>query len=155
MAMLVRAGLPSRIAAMHVIRKTQPSFANRVEMYAWLRSNEVTAWTDQGEWPTPETADLWKRFRSDALSGQLQKWFSQSWPFETGLTPVFPGRIFRDSASGTVSVMTPDYQPIVGIRQRLRQAEPGLVHVEFSTNGEAGRIERLGRGEARWVSSPE
>src|ERR1019366_5490844 len=40
MAMLVRAGLPSRIAAMIVITQTRPSFVNGTEMNQWLRSDE-------------------------------------------------------------------------------------------------------------------
>lgn len=98
MAMLVRAGLPSRVAAMNVVHQMRASFANRAEMYVWLRTNEVTAWSGQPDWPTRETADLWKRFRSDAQSGQLQKWFSQSWRFETSLNLEFPSRIVLDPA---------------------------------------------------------
>jgi len=46
MAMLVRAGLPSRIAAMTVIAQTRPAFVTRTEMNQWLRSNEMAGWTD-------------------------------------------------------------------------------------------------------------
>ena len=67
MAMLVRAGLPSRIAAMTVIAQTRPAFVTLTEMNQWLRSNEMAAWTDQSDWPTPETANIWKQFRNEAL----------------------------------------------------------------------------------------
>jgi hypothetical protein len=40
-------------------------------MRTWLGSNQIAAFTDQGDWPTPETAALWSRFRSEALSGGL------------------------------------------------------------------------------------
>src|ERR1019366_6820923 len=46
MAMLVRAGLPSRVAARAVIEETQPLFATLSEMTAWLASNEITALFD-------------------------------------------------------------------------------------------------------------
>ena len=38
------------------------------------RSDEITAFTDAGDWPTPDTAALWARFRTEALSGGIQKW---------------------------------------------------------------------------------
>jgi len=43
MAMLIRAGLPSRRAAMAAIKAAQPVFLNPSEMRAWLESDEVTA----------------------------------------------------------------------------------------------------------------
>lgn len=53
-------------------------FTTSAEMRAWLESNEVAVFTDQGDWPTPETAELWKRFRAEALSGGIQKWSKAS-----------------------------------------------------------------------------
>jgi hypothetical protein len=62
MAMLVRAGLPSRRAAMAAIETAEPVFVNPAEMRAWLESDEITAYTDAGDWPTHDTAALWARF---------------------------------------------------------------------------------------------
>jgi len=73
MSLLMRAGLPSRIAAMVAVRETRAAFLDGTEMRAWLESNEVTAFTEAGDWPTPETAALWKRFRKEVLSRTLQK----------------------------------------------------------------------------------
>jgi hypothetical protein len=61
-----------------------------------------------------------------------------------------PGRIEIEEHTGAVSVTTPDYRSIVGIRQRLRQFRPSLCHVEFATDRRSSRIIRLGRGEAQW-----
>lgn len=46
MAMLVRSGLPSRVAARAAIDQTQPLFTTLAEMYAWLSSNEITVLSD-------------------------------------------------------------------------------------------------------------
>lgn len=43
MAMLVRAGLPSRVAARYVIEQTKPIYTNLSEMNEWLGSNTITA----------------------------------------------------------------------------------------------------------------
>ena len=74
MSMLIRAGLPSRRAAMAAIEIAKPVFVTPAEMRAWLESDEITAFTDAGDWPTPDTAALWARFRTEALSGGIQKW---------------------------------------------------------------------------------
>ena len=49
-------GLPSRRAAMAAIESAQPVFVTPAEMRAWLESDEITAFTDLGNWPTPDTA---------------------------------------------------------------------------------------------------
>lgn len=73
-ARLIRVGLPSRRAAIAAIEDAEPVFVTPAEMQAWLDSDEVTDHTDAGDWPTPETAVLWARFRTEALSGGFQKW---------------------------------------------------------------------------------
>jgi hypothetical protein len=74
MAMLIRAGLPSRRAAMIAIRDGSASFFTPADMRDWLSSNEIAALTDLGDWPTAEMAALWRRFRDDVLSGGTQAW---------------------------------------------------------------------------------
>jgi predicted heme/steroid binding protein len=75
MSMLIRAGLPSRRAAMAAIRTTNPVFVTPAEMRAWMESDVITAFTDTADWPTPDTAALWARFRTEAeaqpFSGRL------------------------------------------------------------------------------------
>src|SRR6478672_2291144 len=73
MSMLIRAGLPSRRAAMAAVRSSDAIFTTPAEMREWLGSNDIAALTDQGDWPTADTTALWKRFRTEALSGAVQK----------------------------------------------------------------------------------
>jgi replicative superfamily II helicase len=154
MAMLVRAGLPSRVAAITAIRDTRPAFVTRGEMNQWLGSNEVTTLTDQPDWPTADTAAIWKQFRTEALSGRVLKWAVQEWTMQGAVTafvsPATPGRISIDPGSGAVSVTTPDFKHVTGIRHRLRQLQPSLLHVEYVDDRQSSRIFRMGRGEARW-----
>ena len=72
MSMLIRAGLPSRRAAMTAIEITNPVFVTPAEMRAWLGSDEITAFTDAGDWPTPDTAALWA-----LQDGSAQRWDSE------------------------------------------------------------------------------
>lgn len=83
MAMLVRSGLPSGIAARQVILDTAPASVTQAEMLAWLGSNEVSALTADPNWPTPQTGELWRQYRSDMLAPPLHKWNEETWPFDT------------------------------------------------------------------------
>jgi hypothetical protein len=73
MATLIRAGLPSRRAAMLAIKDGGAMFIDGQGMPQWLESEKIVGLTGRGNWPTEETAALWKRFREEVLSGGLQR----------------------------------------------------------------------------------
>jgi hypothetical protein len=154
MAMLVRAGLPSRVAAMIAIRDTNPLFITANEMREWLRSTQIAALSAQPDWPTSDTAAIWKEFRNEALSGSATKWFAQDWTLSAVIpawvSSVVPSRIAIEPGSGAVSITTPDHKPVLSIRHRLAQYAPNLLRVEYAADRQSARIFRLGRGEATW-----
>lgn len=156
MAMLVRAGLPSRIAAQAVIEQLLPTITTRGELNQWLRSPEVEALSGQLDWPTAETSAIWTRFRSEALAGTAGKWVSQEWNMplrpDANIRQSHLARIAIDPHSGQVSITTPDHRPIVNIQQRLDQRLPSLFQVQFSADGSNARITRMGSDTARWVA---
>ena len=156
MAMLVRSGLPSRVAAKKVVEETKPAFLTISEMNFWLGSNEIAALSDNKSWPTPETNAIWQRFRLDALSGPIQRWTEQEWTLNTHLpnspTASYPARIRTDEKSGRVSVTSPDFQEITGILHRLSEARPSLMRVDFAADGKSSKIRRMGKGKATWIS---
>jgi hypothetical protein len=55
MAMLIRAGLPSRIAARYAVNQTSPSYTNLAEMNIWLASNQITALSADSNFPSRPT----------------------------------------------------------------------------------------------------
>ncbi|WP_440636628.1 DEAD/DEAH box helicase [Bradyrhizobium sp. PUT101] len=154
MAMLIRAGLPSRVAAKLAIDQTQPIFTNLAEMNQWLSSNEMTALSEDPKFPSEETASLWRVFRENALATPIQRWSVQSWQLSTTLLPwvntALPARIDVDESSGVVSIVTPDYQNILQIKQRLEDPKPSLFRVDFATDGKSATINRMGRATGRW-----
>jgi DEAD/DEAH box helicase len=155
MAMLVRAGLPSRTAAKIVVEQLNPIFLTRGEMNQWLRSPQVAAHDAQIDWPTADTGAIWRRFRGEALEGVMRQWESQEWSMAiaagAATLPAYPCRIDIDPQSGQVSVQTPDFRPLIDIRHRLEHQAPSLLQVEISPEGTSARIARNGRGAARWV----
>lgn len=57
---------------MVAIKEGDALFVDGAGMHAWLESSEIAALTDGGDWPTPETAALWQRFRDEALRGGVR-----------------------------------------------------------------------------------
>lgn len=153
MAMLVRAGLPSRRAAMAAIKDAEPVFVTPAEMRAWLESDEITAYTDAGDWPTPDTAALWARFRTEALSGGIQKWSVEHYKrlLDTAAAP--PAgfyRIVTDEGDGRTWLATPDYQRVAAFKKSALDPKPSLFSGRLPGNTRLVDSLRVGRGKLRW-----
>jgi hypothetical protein len=155
MSMLVRAGLPSRRAAIAAIQTTNPVFVTPAEMRAWLESDEITAFTDAGNWPTPDTAALWARFRTEALSGGIQKWsiehYKRLLDFPAGSAP--PAGLYRiitDEGDGRTWLATPDYRRVVPFKKAAVDPKPSLFSGRLAKPTDLVDVLRVGRGKLRW-----
>ena len=155
MSMLIRAGLPSRRAAMAAIRSTNPVFVTPAEMRAWLEFDEVTAFTDVGDWPTPDTAALWARFRTEALSGGIQKWSIERYQrlldvpaHSAPASGLF--RIITDEGDGRTWLATPDYKRLATFRKPAVDPKPSLFSGRLSDGTSVVDTLRVGRGKLRW-----
>lgn len=157
MAMLVRAGLPSREAALAAANDQEPVFVDNDDLVAWLETNEIVALTDAGEWPTPPTSDVWKAFRADMLNRTSQRWTSLEWrrnvdPSTRQIEP-FSGPLYRvavDEADGSVWVLTPDFNPVLRLRRTMIDPDPSVLTARFEEGSNQAIIRRLGRSRANW-----
>jgi hypothetical protein len=159
MAMLIRAGLPSRQAAMISVREGNAAFLDGAGMKAWLESNEIIALTDSGDWPTSATAALWKRFRAETLRGGVQRWrmsvsrrvlaSGQRRP-DNGVY-----RVEIDGPDGHVWICTPDYQRIARLRRTIRDVATSFFSARFIQDDNRAYIQRFGYGRAEWVENEE
>jgi hypothetical protein len=158
MSLLIRAGLLSRAAAIRAVTDLNPVFIDGREMAEWLRSNEVSALTDTGVWPTPATAEIWRAFRSDVLSGGIEKWRSKVWQHQ--LTTVAELNLFGNEQTcraeadedGYIWIKTPDFRPLLRLPHRARNPQPSLLHAEFALGTARVYIHRIGRGELEWLA---
>ena len=153
MSMLIRAGLPSRRAAMEAIEDAKPAFVSPAEMRAWLESDEITAYTDAGNWPTPDTAALWARFRTEALSGGIQKWSVEHYSRLLDIEVAPPADLYRivtDEGDGRTWLATPDYRHIAAFRKPAVDPKPSLFSGRLSGNTRLVEALRIGRGKLRW-----
>lgn len=153
MAMLIRAGLPSRRAAMAAIEDAMPVFVTPAEMRVWLESDEITAYTDAGDWPTPDTAALWARFRTEALSGGIQKWSVERYKRLLDIENAPPAGLYRivtDEGDGRTWLATPDYQRVAAFKKPAVDPKPSLFSGRLSGNTRLVEALRVGRGKLRW-----
>lgn len=156
MAMLIRAGLPSRRAAMAAIEDAKPIFVTPPEMRAWLESDEITAYTDAGDWPTPDTAALWARFRTEALSGGIQKWSVEHYKRLLDIATAPPAGLYRvvtDEGDGRTWLTTPDYQRIAAFKKSAVDPKPSLFSGRLPGNTRLVEALRIGRGKLRWPTA--
>lgn len=156
MAMLIRAGLPSRRAAMAAIEDAEPIFVTPAEMRAWLESDEITAYTDAGDWPTPDTAALWARFRTEALSGGIQKWSIEHYKRLLDIEVAPPAGLYRivtDEGDGRTWLATPDYQRVAAFKKPAVDPKPSLFSGRLLGKSRLVEALRVGRGKLRWPST--
>lgn len=153
MSMLIRAGLPSRHAAMAAIKGAKPVFVTPAEMRAWLESDEITAYTDAGDWPTPGTAALWARFRTEALSGGIQKWSIEPYKRLLDIAVAPPAGLYRivtNEGDGRTWLTTPDYRQIAAFKKAAVDPKPSLFSGRLPGNSRLVEALRVGRGKLRW-----
>ncbi|MEQ9637736.1 MAG: DEAD/DEAH box helicase [Devosia marina] len=153
MSMLIRAGLPSRRAAMAAIEGAKPVFVTPAEMRAWLESDEITAYTDAGDWPTADAAALWARFRTEALSGGIQKWSVEHYSRLLDIAAAPPAGLYRivtDEGDGRTWLATPDYQRVAAFKKPAVDPKPSLFSGRLPGNSRLVEAVRIGRGKMRW-----
>jgi len=156
MAILIRAGLPSRRAAMAAIEDAKPIFVTPADMRGWLESDEITAYTDAGDWPTPDSAALWARFRTQALSGGIQKWSIENYKRMLDIGAAPPAGLYRiitDEGDGRTWLATPDFRRVAAFKKPAVDPKPSLFWGRL--RGETRLVEalRLGPGKLRWPAA--
>ena len=126
MALLIRAGLPSRRAAISAIQKANLSFTTLEGLREWLTSEKCKSLTEKGIWPTSETAPLWKRFMEEIRGDRIQAWSIT----EDQLTLDLPNDVqypqpgiyrieIESDTSSTAWLTTPDFQRIAKFKESL------------------------------------
>jgi replicative superfamily II helicase len=123
-SLLIQSGVPSRIAAMKAVRDCPAAFHDVKGLRVWLKSEPVTARQRDPDWPTPETANLWREFVKSFENPALRRWdihkveFPVAW--ETPPPPAgVPVRVLHDAnrretviysvALDRIGVVTPSF----------------------------------------------
>lgn len=73
-AMLVQAGMPSRTAAQEALRAFPAKFESFGGLRAWLREPQLRKASERPDWPTSETAVVWKEFMAQQDMADEAEW---------------------------------------------------------------------------------
>lgn len=150
MSMLIRAGLPSRRAAIAAVRTTGAVFVTIAAMREWVASEAIAKLTTAGDFPTPETAILWQRFRENLLSAAQQKWSvsggSQALAIGVDVERPHEGiyRIEFDTPNGDTWLTTPDYKRIAKFKTGAQGLPRGLFAARIKEGQREVQIECFG-----------
>lgn len=119
-ALLMQAGFNSRNAAIHAVTSTNAGFSDNHQFKVWLNSKEVIDRAMRSDWPTSETAELWRAFyqeygvHSDATWNQTSIDIPVTWNL--------------------------DYLPQVGKLVKLSNYKPKCTYVLGSDGEEIGQL---------------
>jgi hypothetical protein len=153
MSMLVRAGLPSRQAAIHAIRSTNADFVDGEGMREWLLGSEVTEYTTKQSWPTAETCELWRRFRNETLIREGGRWRVRSTLRAVSDGVEVPDGIYRleiEAGTDDAWITTPDYRRVAKLRMKLRSASPHFFAVHKAKDERQVRVDHYGPVRPEW-----
>lgn len=116
-ALLIQNGLASRVAAMKAVADCPADFDDITGLRAWVRSEAVAALQTQSDWPTPETASLWRTFADGLAVVSTSQWevhnsdVDMTWSGEP-LPVGSPVRLIYDRAARHMQVFTPELEPV-------------------------------------------
>jgi hypothetical protein len=73
-ALLMQAGFNSRLAAIKAIVDTRATFESNQGLADWLASEQVVNLSNTADWPTAETAEIWRAFVTTFAPPDRTKW---------------------------------------------------------------------------------
>jgi hypothetical protein len=154
-ALLIRAGLPSRRAAMLAITESFADFADRQGMREWIESDEVEKQSKRSDWPSIETAPLWQAFREQMLQPELKRWRRKDFTHKQ-----LDGQISKDILDGyyrfeidendVAWMTTPDFVRIAPFQRKVSETGRGLTYIWYCRDAEHPHIIRYGEGKLNW-----
>ena len=119
-AVLMQAGFSSRLAAIKAVKDMNAQFESGGQLRAWLSSDGVAALTNAGNWPTPETAEMWQAFRASFAPTARAVWTER----------LYTAQVHWDGNA----------PPAIGSPVHIRSADEGLPHVLAPDAGILGRM---------------
>jgi hypothetical protein len=155
-AILIQAGFSSRLAAIKAVQDAGADFSSAFELRLWLDSPEVAAFTDKGNWPTPETAEMWLTFRASFSPVASRAWNEHlfhaqvTWLDGRRPPPGQPVRLYNHPDTGEALVLSESAELLGRLPHPLNPRRQGLVRAAVHQDPPGVRISYLGPGDL-WI----
>jgi hypothetical protein len=148
-ALLIQNGLPSRIAAIKAVSDCPGDFSDIKGMRQWIRSGCIAEQQADPNWPTPETAPLWKAFISGLAVSSTAKWSIQKGSAQVTWHNESPPdasqvRLLYDRSKRDIHVFSTDLEPLGFLPYRWATEPVGVALGEVSDSQTTIAITYLG-----------
>jgi hypothetical protein len=134
-ALLMRAGLPTRSGALAAVALEDGRFETLRGLHQWLNTDRLRQRANDPTWPTPSTHDLWTAFVNRSTTSAVKAWrHSIEHASVLWLTPPFrsdPGAAYRavTREDGQTLLETPDGQRVGRLLASLNPDRSGLLMI--------------------------
>jgi len=146
---LIQAGFATRVGASNAVRTTGGAFSDAAGLRQWLSSEDVGALSLTDNWPTPETAIMWKTFRESFGAGASQVWTRQTADVPVTWLENAPGageplRVYTPPGTADSVILTPDGQVRGTLDIPLNRHRKGLVRATSLADETSVQISYIG-----------
>jgi len=137
---------------MKAVSDCEADFRDVKGLRAWLRTEAVTAKQSIREWPTPETASLWREFVQSLERLVLRKWdiYSVELPAVWDNEPPTEGchvRIFHNAGEHKTTICSVDLDRLGFIVPAFSHTPIGILSAKASQSRDRITVEYLGPGD--------
>ncbi|MDT4966938.1 MAG: hypothetical protein QOJ64_1675 [Acidobacteriota bacterium] len=148
-ALLIQAGLASRVAAIKAISDCEGTFHDFRGLRTWLKAEPVVVRHSDAEWPTPETANLWRTFVESFETTNTKKWNIQTLEFvvEWETEPPRPGthvRVVHDKGRRETVIYSIELDRIGNVVPAFLDEPAGVLIAAVSSSAQRIAAEYLG-----------
>jgi hypothetical protein len=155
-AILIQAGFSSRIAAIKAVTDGLGTFAGAAGLQEWLGSEWVGALEADPAWPTPESHQLWKSFKSGFVRQAASNWKEQLfWATVTwfnGMRPPVGTPIKVRHIDGQAAMFSPEGSRVGTFLSPLDANRRGLLKTVVAQEADRVNLVYLGP-EDLWVAN--
>ena len=155
MSLLIRAGFSSRLGAQEVIKQTSSNFQNLHQLRIWLQSEEIETLSRQENWPTPDSADLWNRFRVTSIKREnkilLKEDADKEINYQEKEIELERGFYRISNIEDETWLLTPDFQAVAPLMEPIQEIENSLFSGEISDDSNIAKVTRIGLREESYT----
>ncbi|MCI0564549.1 MAG: hypothetical protein MN733_39280, partial [Nitrososphaera sp.] len=130
--LLIQSGLSSRIAALQALSDCPADFDDLRGLKQWLRSAPVKSHEGDENWPTAETASIWRAFVDGLRTTDLAKWESQHFEVPVQWIQSSPNdgsyvRLLYDAHSKSMQIRSTTLEPLGTLPHKWNSEPEGLI----------------------------
>ena len=137
-SILMQAGFNYRTAAIKAVTETNADFHEESQLRKWLKSKAVVAKSEQADWPTKETREMWDKFLDNFLLDDKYVWKKREymagveWNVGTPLQPTTPVHVHH--WNDKPHVLSADGAPVGILQKELNSDRSGLLCSDVGEN---------------------